>query len=81
MEPELSRKAARIVHTDYFLSLDYNARLDFVNDVGKARNFLDITIEHQKIWKKAEEEIKHREAKRVGSVYPKNANGSFETVF
>ena len=71
MDPELSRKAAKLVHTDYFLTLGYDDRSDFIKDIGRARKFFDISPEHQKIWKKAEDEIKHREAKRAGVVYPK----------
>lgn len=58
MDPELSRKAARIVHTPYCLSLDYRTRLNLIKDIGKAAKVSDLTPENQKIWRKAEEDIR-----------------------
>lgn len=78
MNPALSRKGARIVHTDFCLSLSHEERLDLIKDIEKATEFSDLSRENQKLWSRVEEEIK--ETARKTKRKPTKANSKKAVV-
>jgi hypothetical protein len=78
MNPELSRKGARIVHTDFCLSLSHEDRLNLIEEIEKATEFSDLSRENQKLWIRAEEEI--NESARKIKRKPTKANSKKAVV-